>query len=152
MSMHIYVDADACPRVIKDIIFRASKRLNLRVTLVANKPMYVPSSKLIDSIMVAQGFDVADERIIEIVQPGDLVISEDIPLAAEVVEKGAIVLTTHGRILDSSNIGEALSMRNFMDDVRSSGIQTGGPSAFSNKDREKFANSLQRILQQKANS
>ncbi|MCK5145853.1 YaiI/YqxD family protein [bacterium] len=150
--MHIYVDADACPRVIKDIIFRASKRLNLRVTLVANKPMYVPSSKLIDSIMVAQGFDVADERIIEIVQPGDLVISEDIPLAAEVVEKGAIVLTTHGRILDSSNIGEALSMRNFMDDVRSSGIQTGGPSAFSNKDREKFANSLQRILQQKANS
>lgn len=146
MPHKIWVDADACPKVIKEILFRAVKRTQVPMTLVANRPLYTPPSDLIDSIMVPQGFDVADEAIVDRVGQDELVITEDIPLAAAVIEKGAVVLTPHGRLLNSGNIGEALSMRNFMDEVRSAGVQTGGPAAFSRRDREKFANALQRFL------
>lgn len=144
--MHIWVDADACPRVIKEILFRASDRLQLRLTLVANKALRTPASPQIDAIKVARGFDVADDTIVQRMQAGDLVITADIPLAAQVIERGGHVIDPRGARLDADNIQERLSLRNMMDELRSAGIDTGGPAALAHKDRQAFANQLDRFL------
>ena len=147
--MHIWVDADACPKVIKEILFRAAKRLEITLTLVANKPLRTPKSQFINSILVPTGFDVADDHIIQKVLPNDLVITADIPLASAVIGNGALVLTPRGKFYTKDNIGEALSIRDFMDQLRSSGVETGGPSSFTLKDRETFASELNRFLEKK---
>jgi len=144
--MHIWVDADACPRVIRDILFRAAKRVKVTITLVANRPLRLPASQYIKSILVPSGLDVADEQILQLVQSGDLVITADIPFAAAVIDKGAVVLTPRGKVYTTDNIGEQLSIRNFMDELRGSGVETGGPSRLNNKDREIFANELHKFL------
>lgn len=144
--MQIWVDADACPKVIKDILFRASQRLSLPVILVANQGLSVPASALIRAIQVPQGYDVADNYIVQNVKPGDLVITADIPLAAEVLEHHAHALNPRGELYTENNIKERLMMRDFMSDLRSSGIQTGGPAALNQKDRQTFANALDRFL------
>lgn len=142
----IWVDADACPRVVKDILFRAAKRLELPVTLVANQPIPVPKSRLIKAIQVEAGFDVADNYIVQHVCSGDLIITADIPLAAELVEKDCAVINPRGELYTSENIRERLNMRDFMDSLRSSGIDTGGPASLSQTDRRNFANQLDRLL------
>ena len=144
--MKIWVDADACPKAIKEILFRAANRLSIKTILVANQPMRIPRSEFISSELVPGGYNVADEYIVENVKSGDLVISADIPLASLVIEKGAVVLDPRGKLLTKENIGEQLSIRNFMDEMRSTGVVTGGPSAFSNKDKNEFANQLNRYL------
>jgi len=144
--MNIWVDADACPAVIKDILFRAAKRAEIMVTLIANQMLRVPPSPFIRALQVPAGFDVADQRIVEEAAAGDLVITADIPLAALVVAKGALVIDPRGELLDVRNIEERLTMRNFMDGLRSSGVETGGPAAFSAADRQAFANRLDGIL------
>ncbi len=144
--MHIWVDADACPRPAKEILFRASQRLHIQLTLVANKPQPVPQSPLIRSLVVAAGFDVADRIIVEKLSAGDLVISADIPLASDAIARGALVLDPRGELLSPENIGERLSMRNFMDELRGGGVDTGGPPAYGQRDRQAFANQLDRIL------
>ena len=144
--MHIWVDADACPKVIKDILFRAAERVQLPLTLVANKPLQTPPSPLIRSIRVDGGFDVADNHIVQHLQPGDLVITADIPLAAEVIEKGGHALNPRGTFYTRDNIKERLTMRDLMDELRGSGIHTGGPRALSQSDRKAFANQLDRFL------
>lgn len=144
--MHIWVDADACPAVIKEILFRAAVRVQVPLTLVANQPLRTPSSPLIKSMQVPSGFDVADNRIVELVQTGDLVITADIPLAAAAIDKGAFALNPRGTLYTAENIRETLSLRNFMTDLRSSGVETGGPQAFSQSDRQAFANQLDRLL------
>lgn len=147
MSNHqIWVDADACPRVIKDILFRASKRTGIALTLVANQAIATPRSALIRAVQVAQGFDVADNYIVQHASAGDLVITADIPLAAELVEKGCVALSPRGEIYNSDTIRERLNMRDFMDTLRGSGIDTGGPAAMSQTDRRDFANQLDRLL------
>jgi len=148
--MKIWVDADACPVVIKEILFKAARRTGTAMTLVANRSVWTPDSSLIDTLLVAAGADVADRAIVERVTAGDLVISEDIPLAAQVIEKGAVVLSPHGELLTADNVGARLSVRNFMDELRSGGVQTGGPAAFSKKDRAAFANGLDALLRRKA--
>ena len=144
--MNIWVDADACPAVIKDILFRAAKRAEIMVTLIANQMLRVPPSPFIRALQVPAGFDVADQRIALEAVAGDLVITADIPLAALVVAKGALVIDPRGELLDARNIEERLTMRNFMDGLRSSGVDTGGPAAFSAADRQAFANRLDGIL------
>ncbi|MEW9899640.1 YaiI/YqxD family protein [Chitinivorax sp. PXF-14] len=144
--MQIWVDADACPAVIKDILYRAAQRTGLMLVLVANQPLRVPNSPHIRAIQVPKGFDVADHHIASRVQPGDLVITADIPLAAAVVDKGGYALNPRGELYSAENIRELLDMRNFMDTLRSSGIETGGPAAFSHADRQAFANRLDRFL------
>jgi uncharacterized protein YaiI (UPF0178 family) len=144
--MHIWVDADACPGVIKDILFRAAERSRISVTLVANQPLRIPPSPFIRSVQVAAGFDVADKHIIEQLQSNDLVITADIPLAAAAIEKGAHALNPRGELYTKDNIRERLSMRNFMDELRGSGVATGGPAALNARDRTAFANSLDRFL------
>jgi uncharacterized protein YaiI (UPF0178 family) len=144
--MKIYIDADACPRAIKEILFRASARANVPLILVANQWMAVPSSPLITIIQVAQGSDMADAKIVELCEANDLVVTADIPLAADVVKKGGFALNPRGELYDTNNIGGVLGMRDFMDSLRGSGIETGGPAAFSASDREKFANALDRLL------
>ena len=144
--MKIWVDADACPAAIKDILFRAAKRTGIAMTLVANKAMYVPRLEQVDFVLVGAGLDVADNEIIRQMNQGDLVITADIPLAAEVVEKGGIALNPRGERYTAENIRSRLSMRDFMDALRSSGVNTGGPSAFSDKDKQAFANQLDQIL------
>ncbi len=144
--MKIWVDADACPVVIKEILFRAAERTNLQLILVANHPMHVPSSRLISMLQVESGFDVADNEIVKRLCAGDLVITSDIPLAAEVIEKGGHVLSPRGELYTADNIGARLSMRDFMDTLRSSGIDTGGPSALSQNDRKIFAGHLDKLL------
>jgi uncharacterized protein YaiI (UPF0178 family) len=144
--MNIWVDADACPAVIKDILFRAADRVKVQTTLVANQHIRVPPSPYIRSVQVGSGFDVADTYIIDHVAFGDLVITADIPLAAEVVAKGAVVLSPRGDLLDNSNIRERLSMRDFMDELRASGVNTGGPPRLGHGDRMTFANALDRLL------
>jgi len=146
--LHIWVDADACPKVVKEILFRASKRECIPITLVANKPLRIPNSQFIDFLLVPSGLDVADERILEHINSGDLVITEDIPFAAAAIEKHAFVLSPRGRFYTKENIGEQLSIRNFMDELRGSGVTTGGPAAFALKDRETFANQLNRFLRE----
>lgn len=144
--MHIWVDADACPRVIKDILFRAAERVGVSMTLVANQPVSVPASRLVRSIQVAPGFDVADNEILKRIDAGDLVITADIPLAAEVVAKGGHALNPRGEIYTKENIRERLNMRDFMETLRSSGIQTGGPAALDARDRQAFGNTLDAFL------
>jgi uncharacterized protein YaiI (UPF0178 family) len=144
--MNIWVDADACPKPIKDILFRAATRTGTTLTLIANQLLTVPRSPHIRAVQVPKGFDVADNEIVRRVTAGDLVITSDIPLAAEAIEKGAKVLTPRGETYDAGSIAAALTMRNFMDTLRSSGVETGGPSAFSTSDQHAFARQLDRML------
>ena len=144
--MHIWVDADACPKVIKDILFRVSNRKKIHVTLVANHYLQTPASKLVRCIQVEQGFDVADNYIAQQVEKDDIVITADIPLAADVIEKHAIAINPRGDLYTKDNIRQRLGVRNMMEELRSSGVQTGGPDAFSQKDQQAFANQLDRLL------
>ena len=144
--MNIWIDADACPVVIKDILFRAAERTGTHLTLVANQPISVPRSRLIKSIQVASGYDAADDEIVKRVNPGDLDITSDIPLAAEIIDKKAIALSPRGELYTADNIKDRLVMRDFMDTLRSSGIDTSGPPPLSQADRKIFADQLDRIL------
>jgi len=144
--MKIWVDADACPVVIKDMLFRAADRVQVEVTLVANQFIQTPPSRYIKFIQVGRGFDVADNEIIRHVEAGDLVITGDIPLAAKVIEKGGYTLNHRGELYTENNIRESLNIRDFMDTLRSSGIQTGGPNALNQNDRQAFANHLDKFL------
>ncbi|MBW6521530.1 MAG: YaiI/YqxD family protein [Desulfoarculaceae bacterium] len=146
--MHILVDADSCPAVIKDILYRAAERTGTRMTLVADRPLTIPASPLIKRVQVRSGFNSADSRIIDLAQPGDLVITDDIPLASAVVAKGCLVLSQRGDMLREENIAERLSARDFMTELRDSGINTGGPSPLSQKNRHSFANQLDQLLRQ----
>ena len=146
--MQIWVDADACPNVIKDILFRAADRRQIHVTLVANQLIRTPLSPHIKALQVPAGFDVADNKIAELVQPGDLVITADIPLAAQVLERGGHALNPRGEFYTADNIREYLTLRNFMDGLRASGVETGGPAPFAMSDRQAFANQLDRFLAQ----
>ncbi|MGH6718837.1 MAG: YaiI/YqxD family protein [Alphaproteobacteria bacterium] len=145
----VWVDADACPAVVKDILFRAADRAKVAVTLVANQWLRTPPSPWIRSLQVAGGFDVADTAIVERVNPGDLVVTQDIPLAARVLEKGGVAVNPRGDLYTPDNMAERLSMRNFMDELRGCGVQTGGPAAFHARDRQAFANRLDRWLAQR---
>jgi uncharacterized protein YaiI (UPF0178 family) len=144
--MRIWVDADACPRPIKEILFRAAERTGVPLTLVANRPLRTPRSRLVRSVRVPAGFDVADSKILNQVEPGDLVITADIPFAAEVVEKGGHALDPRGRLYTSENVQECLAVRNLKDELRAVGVETGGPSALSESDRREFAGQLDRLL------
>jgi len=145
--MQIWVDADACPNVIKEILFRAADRVAVNVTLVANQAIQVPRSRYIRCIQVASGFDVADNYIVQQAESGDLVITADIPLASEAIDKGCRALNPRGELYTTENIRQRLNMRDFMDTLRGSGINTGGPPALSQADRMAFANQLDRLLQ-----
>lgn len=144
----VWVDADACPKMVKEIIFKASFRQSLSVVLVANNYLTIPKSPLIKLIQVDKGADVADAYIVEHLEAADLIITADIPLAALVVEKGALAIDPRGELYSEENIGERLSMRNFMSDLRDSGLSSGGPSEFTNKDKEKFANTFNKLITQ----
>lgn len=144
--MRIWLDADACPRVIKDILYRTAQRRTVRLTLVANSRFAVPSSEWIDFLQVGAGFDKADTAIADNAQDGDLVITSDIPLAAAVIAKGGLGLSPRGELFTPDNIKNRLSMRDFMDELRGSGVMSGGPAAFSPKDRQEFSNQLDRLL------
>ena len=144
--MKIWVDADACPVVIKEILYRVANRTQILLTLVANQMLRVPPSPWIKALQVPSGFDVADQRIVQEVDVGDLVITADIPLAFLVIAKGATVIDPRGELLTEANIRERLTMRNFMDGLRSSGVDIGGPAALSNADRQAFANQVDRQL------
>jgi uncharacterized protein YaiI (UPF0178 family) len=147
MPIHtIWVDADACPIVIKDILYRASNRLEIPLVLVANQPLQVPPSRHIRTVQVSAGFDVADNYIVQQAQPGDLVITADIPLADEVITKGCTALNPRGDLYTKENIRQRLNMRDFMDTLRSSGVNTGGPPPLNHGDRQAFANQLDRLL------
>ena len=148
--MQIWVDADACPGAIKDILFRAADRARVQVTLVANQSMRIPASPYVRFVQVPAGLDVADKRIVELLAPRDLVITADIPLAAAAIDKGAHALNPRGELYTEDNIRERLSMRNFMDELRGSGVATGGPAAMSQRDRQAFANSLDSLLARRA--
>jgi uncharacterized protein YaiI (UPF0178 family) len=143
----IWVDADACPVIIKEILFRAADRTGVQLTLVANQPLSTPSSSNINTLQVPRGFDVADDEIVKRLGTGDLVITSDIPLAAEVIEKGGHALSPRGEMHTTENIGARLNMRDFLDTMRSSGVEMGGgPAAFSQRDKQTFANELDRFL------
>ena len=145
--MKIWVDADACPKVIKEILFRAAERTKTPVTLVANQSLQTPKTPLITSLRVAAGFDVADNEIVKRCEIGDLVITADIPLAAEVIEKGGHALNPRGEFYTESNIRQRLNMRDFMETMRSSGVEMGGgPPVFNQTDRRNFANQLDQFL------
>ena len=148
--MRIWVDADACPNPIKEILFRAAERLKIQLTLVANKPLRTPPSAYINTIQVAAGFDMADDKIAQEVRAGDLVITADIPLAAAALAQGGRVLDPRGEIYTRDNIEARLALRKFMDELRASGVDTGGPPPFSQGDRQAFARQLERLLAQPA--
>ncbi len=148
--MHIWVDADACPRTVKDILFRAAVRTATPLTLIANQTLQVPPSPHIRSVQVPKGFDVADNEIVRRLAAGDLVITGDIPLAAEVVAKGGHALSPRGERYTKENIGALLNMRDFMDTLRASGVETGGPPALSPADQRAFAAQLDRFLARRA--
>lgn len=150
--MFIWVDADACPNVIKEVLYRAADRTATTITFVANQFLRVPPSPYLRTLQVPAGFDVADNEIVRRCQPGDLVITADIPLAAEVIEKGAAALNPRGERYSPATIRERLTMRDFMDTLRSSGVQTGGPAAMSPRDRQQFANELDSWLTQQKRS
>jgi len=150
--MKIWVDADACPVVTKDILYRAVARTGVQLTLVANRPIYIPASRRISLIQVAGGFDVADNEIVARLSAGDLVITSDIPLAAAAIKKGAAALSPRGERFTTENIGARLNMRDFMDTLRASGITTGGPAALSHGDRKAFASHLDSILRRDVNN
>ena len=145
--MQIWVDADACPGVIKEILFRAAQRTKVMTTLVANKLLRVPASPYLRAVQVPAGFDVADNKIAQEVQPGDLVITADIPLAAQVIERGAHALNPRGELYTLDNIRQRLAMRNFMEELRGSGVDISGPSSFNHSDRQAFAAQLDRFIQ-----
>lgn len=142
----IWVDADATPRAVKEMLFRAADKRRVEIVLVANQPLYVPKSHFVRTEVVAKGFDVADEHIVKNVKPGDLVISADIPLAALVVAAGAVCVDPRGEVIDTSNAGSRLEIRNFMETMRESGEMTGGPKPFSDKDKRRFAAVLDKYL------
>jgi len=144
--MKIWVDADACPKAIKDILVRAAGRVGVRTIFIANQPMRLPESEFVRKIQVQGGSDVADDKIVELLQSGDLVITADIPLAARVVDKGVVALDPRGDFYSKENIRERLSIRDFMDGLRSTGVETGGPASFKQKDSQAFANQLDRFL------
>ncbi|MBT8406221.1 MAG: YaiI/YqxD family protein [Deltaproteobacteria bacterium] len=150
--MQIWVDADACPKVIKNILFRAAERLQVSLTLVANRSLHTPPSPYIKVMQVDDGLNVADNQIVQKLQHGDLVITADIPLAAEVIEKGGHALDPRGEFYTKDNVGERLAVRNLMDELRSGGVDTGGPSSFSKSDRHAFANQLDRFLAKHGNT
>jgi uncharacterized protein YaiI (UPF0178 family) len=150
--MKIWVDADACPGVIKDILFRAAQRTGIDLTLIANQTVPVPPSRNIKMIQVRSGFDVADNEIVKRLSDGDLVITGDIPLAADVIEKGGMALNPRGELYTLDNIKNRLAMRDLMDSLRSSGIDTGGPPALNQNDRKTFADQLDRILRKYSDS
>jgi uncharacterized protein YaiI (UPF0178 family) len=144
--MKIWIDADACPKVVKEVVFKAAHRLNIPTILVANSFLRIPDSPLLSFIQVDQGADVADTYIVENVSPSDLVITADIPLASLIVEKEATAINPRGELYTEENISERLSVRDFMQDLRDSGIETGGPAPFGVKDKANFANSLNKLL------
>lgn len=144
--MHIWVDADACPGVIKEILFRAAQRTGIMTVLVANQLLRVPASPCIRAFQVPAGFDVADNMIVQELKPGDLVITADIPLAAQVIERGGHAINPRGEIYTVDNIRQRLTMRNFMEELRGSGVDISGPSVFSQSDRQAFAAQLDRFL------
>lgn len=144
--MKIWVDADACPVVIKEILFRAAERTETETTLVANQPLTVPRSRFIKTLRVRAGFDVADNEIVKRAAPGDLVITADIPLAAEILDRGAHAINPRGERYSPETIRERLNMRDFMDTMRASGVNTGGPPPISQSDRQAFANELDKFL------
>lgn len=146
--MNIWVDADACPAVVKDILYRAAERAQVNLTLVANQPLRTPRSSFIRTLQVPRGFDVADNEIARRVEPGDLVVTADIPLAAQVIERGGTALDPRGELYSPDTIRERLTMRAFMDELRASGVQTGGPPPLAHGDRQRFANQLDRWLAQ----
>lgn len=146
--MQIWVDADACPVAIKDILFRAAQRTKVQVTLVANHYIRTPASKYVNFMQVTQGFDVADDEIVQRCQAGDLVITSDIPLADEVITKQCLALSPRGELFTRENIKSRLNVRDFMDTLRSSGIQTGGPAALSGAEKQAFGNKLDQWLAQ----
>ncbi len=149
--MKIWVDADACPVVVKEILYRAADRTAVELVLVANQALSTPSSPNIKTVQVPRGFDVADDEIVKRCEPGDLVITSDIPLAAEVIEKGAHALSPRGELHTKENIGARLNMRDFLDTMRSSGVEmSGGPASFSQRDKQDFANNLDRFLTKNA--
>ena len=149
--MQIWVDADACPGVIKDILFRAAERAKIPLTLVANRPLHTPPSRYINAIQVPAGFDVADNKIAQQLENGDLVITADIPLAAAVIDRGGHALNPRGEFYTPDTIRERLNLRDFMDTLRSSGVDTGGPASLSQSDRQAFANQLDRFLARHGN-
>jgi uncharacterized protein YaiI (UPF0178 family) len=144
--MDIWVDADACPVMIKDLLYRIAQRKNILITLVANKPLKVPKSDFIKFLLVGAGFDIADNEIVKQMKNGDLVITADIPLAAEVIEKGGLALNPRGELYTKSNIGSRLSTRDLMESLRSSGIETKGPPPMNQKDKQLFTNAIDRLL------
>jgi len=144
--MRIWVDADGCPKVIKEILFRAAERTRIPVTLVANRPLWTPASAHVHRVQVSSGSDVADRRILDLAEQGDLVITADVPLAAGVVDKGAQAISPRGDLYTRENVAERLSVRNLMDELRGSGVNTGGPPTLSKRDRQAFANQLDRLL------
>ena len=144
--MHIWVDADACPAVIKDILYRAAERLELPMTLVANKALRTPPSRFIRTLQVARGFDVADNEITGRIEAGDLVITADIPLASDVIARGAHALNPRGEFYTPDNIAERLALRDYMSALRDGGLVTGGPAPLDNTDRKRFADQLDRFL------
>jgi uncharacterized protein YaiI (UPF0178 family) len=144
--VNIWVDADACPAVIKDILYRAAERLKIQMTLVANKALRTPPSPYIKALQVPRGIDVADSHIVKEVAPGDLVITADIPLASDVIAKGARALNPRGELYSPENIQERLALRNYLDELRGTGERTGGPAALDNTDRKRFADQLDKLL------
>lgn len=144
--MQIWVDADACPVVIRDILYRAAERTGIALTLVANKPLRLPVAPNVRFVQVPAGFDAADKRIVELMDAGDLVITADVPLAAAAIEKGGLALNPRGELYTGENVRERLSVRNFLDELRGSGVNTGGPAALSQRERQMFANQLDRLL------
>jgi len=148
--MQIWVDADACPVVIKEILFRAAERTGVRMTLVANKPLRLPSAANLRFLQVPPGFDAADKRIVELMEPDDLVVTADVPLAAAAIDKGGIALNPRGELYTKENVRERLSVRNFLDELRGSGVNTGGPPALSQRERQLFASRLDTWLAKRA--
>ena len=144
--MHIWVDADSCPNIVKDILFRASNRTKIHMTLVANQPLRYPPSPFIKSIQVSAGFDIADNYIVQHLNPSDLVITADVPLADAVVEKNALALNPRGELYSNHNIKQRLAVRNFSENLRSTGMMTKGPDKLSKRDIQTFANNLDKIL------
>jgi uncharacterized protein len=148
MKMKIWVDADACPKPVKDILFRLAERKKIMITFVANQRLILAKSPFIQLVQVGYGENIADDEIVNKCSDGDLIITADIPLAARIVAKGAQALDPRGKIYDENNVGQLLDMRNFMDELRGSGVETGGPPSFGQKERFKFANELDRFIAQ----
>ncbi len=148
-TMNIWVDGDACPKAIKDIVCRVAQRTKITTIFVANQWLRLPESEFLSFIRVDQGADVADDEIVDKCNAGDLVITADIPLAARIVAKEALALDPRGKMYNANNIGQILSMRDFMDELRGSGVETGGPKSFGQREAQKFANALDKLIAQR---